>query len=310
MASAIAACSAACRAFPPGEPSDPYHLFGYRLVWSDEFDTGTLNRDIWNVEVNGDGCGNHELEYYADREENVRVADHNLVLTARREKYKGKDFTSGRINTNNKYAFRYGIVEARIKLPRTADGLWPAFWLMGDDIATAGWPLCGETDILEMGHADGISSRRQDRLFNGAVHWGEDASRHCQSVGARSHRYSLQDGRYHKYYLVWTPQRLQMYVDADPEAYLDIDITKREKPSDIGYSFHKPQFILFNLAVGGDFPGIHDADGITALDNGDQSMLVDYVRIYQKPEYVYKETDDNSNVADAEPAVGGGFAGR
>ena len=207
------------------EPRDVYHLFGYELAWSDEFDADTLDRSVWNVEVNGTGCGNEELQYYVDDPANVALRDGNLVITARRCPYGGKEFTSGRLTTNLKYAFQYGIVEARIKLPRTTDSLWPAFWMMGDNINTAGWPLCGEIDILEMGHADGISGQTQDRLFNGALHWGEHAGAHQQSVGARTNPYSLQDGEYHKYFLVWTPEAIKMYVDDCGEPYLSADLS-------------------------------------------------------------------------------------
>mgnify|MGYP004514311545 CR=1 FL=1 len=135
---------------------------GYKLVWKDNFDGSALNRDYWNVEVNGSGCGNNELQYYVDNADNVAVRDGNLVITARRQDYDGHAFTSGRVNTCGKVGFTYGIVEARIKLPKTANGLWPAFWMMGDDIKECGWPACGETDVLEMGHADGIMDGTQD----------------------------------------------------------------------------------------------------------------------------------------------------
>ena len=104
---------------------------GYELVWEDNFDGDTLNRNHWNVEINGSGCGNAELQYYIDDTANVAVRNGNLVLTARVQTYAGKEFTSGRVNTQGKVAFKYGIIEARIKFPRTANGLWPAFWMMG-----------------------------------------------------------------------------------------------------------------------------------------------------------------------------------
>lgn len=254
---------------------------GYEIVWEDDFDGDALNRDYWNVEVNGSGCGNAELQYYIDDKANVDVRDGNLVLTARRRDYEGKSFTSGRINTLGKVGFTYGIVEARIKFPKTADGLWPAFWMMGDDIKEKGWPVCGETDILEMGHANGIKHSEQDRLFNGALHWGVSPERHQQTVGDRTNSYSLQDGEYHTFTLLWTPERIEMYVDGCESPYLSVDIIS-DGEGNVGKYFHKDNFILFNLAVGGNFPGIHSADGITALpESGSAEMLVDYVRVYQ-----------------------------
>lgn len=255
----------------------------YRLVWSDEFDGASLNRDYWNVEINGSGCGNAELQYYVDSPENVGLRDGNLVLTARRETYEGKDFTSGRINTQGKVAFTYGIVEARIKFPKTTNGLWPAFWMMGDDIRESGWPLCGETDILEMGHANGIAAGTQDRLFNGAMHWGRNEHDHHQAVGDKVNPYSLQDGRYHVFTVVWTADRMEMFVDDDAKPYLSVDLSDKDDKDKPGYYFQQANFILFNLAVGGNFPGIHSASGITALPkDGAAEMLVDYVRVYQK----------------------------
>lgn len=257
---------------------------GYVLVWEDDFDGTQLNRDYWNVEINGTGCGNAELQYYVDDARNVAVRDGNLVLTARRQAHEGKDFTSGRINTLGKVAFTYGIVEARIKFPKTADGLWPAFWMMGNDIGETGWPRCGETDILEMGHANGIKNGTQERLFNGAMHWGVSAANHRQHVGDYVSSYSLQDGEYHLFKVVWTPEEIAMYVDDAERPYLRLDISDKSDKAKAGYYFHKENFILFNLAVGGNFPGIHEADGITALKSGEAEMLVDYVRVYQKKE--------------------------
>lgn len=273
---ALAAAPVAAGASGPGEE--------YVLVWEDDFNGAELNRSYWNVEINGTGCGNAELQYYVDNASNVGVRDGNLVLTARRQAHEGKDFTSGRINTLGKVAFTYGIIEARIKFPKTADGLWPAFWMMGNDIREEGWPRCGETDILEMGHANGIKDGTQERLFNGALHWGISSAEHRQHVGDSVSGYSLQDGKYHLFKVVWTPKEIAMYVDNAENPYLRLDISDKSDKGKAGYYFHKDNFILFNLAVGGNFPGIHEADGITALKGGEAEMLVDYVRVYQKKE--------------------------
>lgn len=275
----IASAIVACAALPVQADSAPE---GYVLLWSDEFDGTELDRDIWNIEINDTGCGNHELQYYIDSPSTVSVADGCLSLTACRRELDGHSFVSGRINTHGKFTFTYGIVEASIKLPQTADGLWPAFWMMGDDIATGGWPFCGETDILEMGHADGIGAGTQDRLFNGALHWGPDRDSHFQKVGDRTAPYSLQDGKFHRFRTVWTPEAISMYVDDMAEPYLTVDITDSSMPESPGRYFHKPAFILLNLAVGGDFPGIHSQEHVTALSvpDGEASMEVDYVRVY------------------------------
>lgn len=261
----------------------------YRLVWQDLFDGPCLDSLAWNIEVTPRPA-NQELQYYTDRPCNVSVGDDGrgngcLILTAKREDYGGRHFTSGRVNTRGKVNFKYGKIEASVLMPSTADGLWPAFWMMGDDISTVGWPACGETDILEMGHANGIAAGSQDKLFNGAMHYGPDAGRHIQQVGEGTSTYSLQDGKFHHFYVVWTPKYIRMYVDKVAEPYLsvDIDATQATGADSTGAYFHKPNFLLFNLAVGGDFTGIHNPDAITALGNAEgskASMEIDYVRIY------------------------------
>ena len=145
----------------------------YRLAWSDEFDGTALDRDTWNVEDNGTGCGNNELQYYIDSPSTVSVADGCLVLTARRQDYgDSHKFVSGRINSCGMKAFTYGIVEAAIKLPATSDGLWPALRMMGNDISINGWPACGEVRHLGDGTCRRYCLRQQRKLFNGAVHYG------------------------------------------------------------------------------------------------------------------------------------------
>ncbi len=267
---------------PVAHSIEPSKMVGYTLTWSDEFDGDSIDRAAWNIEHNGSGCGNRELQFYVDDSANVDVKNGNLILTALKKDFEGKNFTSGRINTCGKVRFTYGIIEAKIKIPPTANGLWPAFWMMGDDITNNGWPFCGEIDILEMGHSNGIESDNQDKLFNGALHWGNPADGHKQLVGDRVNDYSLQDDHYHVFYTVWTPEKIEMYIDDNPKPYLTVDISDDTNKSSVGYYFHKPNFILFNLAVGGGFPSLYDADKITGLDDGRASMVVDYVRVYQK----------------------------
>lgn len=268
---------------------------GYRLVWQDLFDASELNALRWNIEENGDGGGNAELQYYTARPENVRIGlddkgNSCLILTARREEYKGKHFTSGRVNSKNLFAFTHGKVEAAIKLPTTANGLWPAFWMMGNDFDHVGWPRCGETDIMEFGHSDGISSGTQDRYFNGACHWGQGWP-NASYAKSTTRDYSLQDGEFHIFTCEWDEESVRMYVDLDkrspqtPYFKMDIPANDPENEWSAGNYFHKLNFILFNLAVGGNFPGIHDAAGITALneENGQEaSMYINYVKVYQK----------------------------
>ena len=278
---------------------------GYELVWSDEFNADAIDDDLWNIEVNGNGGGNSELQYY--RRENVSVEDDPssdarcLVLTARREDYEGKKFTSGRINGRGKVYFKHGKVEARIKLPSTANGLWPAFWMMGNDNTYNTWPRCGEIDILEMGNSNGISNGTQDKFFNGACHWGyyKDGNypNYAKSMIWDS---SLQDDDYHLFTCIWDPEKIRMYVDLDkrPEEspYFEmtisgdaIDYDAPDGDWSAGLYFHKNFHLLFNLAIGGNFTGIWNSSLITALNetNGNEAkMYVDWVRVYQQSDSV------------------------
>ena len=281
---------AATTAFAADSQSGTGETDGYKLVWQDLFDFGTLNPDRWNIEVNGSGGGNNELQYYTDRTENVRVGDDGkgngcLILTARREDYNNRNFTSGRINSKAKVAFTHGKIEASIKIPTTANGLWPAFWMMGNDITELGWPRCGETDIMEMGHGDGIAAGTHDRLFNGALHWANADGSHAQYAGVSTNSYNIQDGEFHLFTLIWDESEIRMYLDLDRNPSAEPYLTMKVSDGELASQFHKPGFILFNLAVGGDFPGIHDAEGVTALNDGNsqsQSMFVNYVKVYEK----------------------------
>lgn len=262
----------------------------YKLVWEDNFDGTELNEtEHWNIEVNGNGGGNNELQYY--RRENVSVGvepvsgESCLILTARKEVYNGKTATSGRVNTLGKVYAKYGRIEARIKFPYTANGLWPAFWTMGNDYASVGWPKCGEIDIIELGQAEGIARGTQDRHLVAATHWGPSWKDHPNYGKSTTHTESVQ-GDFHLFTLIWDADAVSMYVDLDKnpdaEPYYVMNIYDDSNEYAPGQYFHKPNFIIFNLAVGGNFPNIHDIDNVTALDSGDAKMYVDWVRIYQK----------------------------
>ncbi len=289
---------------------------GYTLVWGDEFNDAALNENVWNIEVNGNGGGNQELQYY--RRENVTMGtdpksgEHCLVLTARRENYMGRSFTSGRVTTQNKAAFKHGIIQARIKFPRTADGLWPAYWMMGNDMNKYGWPRCGEIDIVELGHANGIKDGTQDRYFGGTLHYGPDASaeKHQQIpieyLAPESN--PITNDEYHIITVEWDDNNLSMYYDLEAftaakkrqARYFTTSVEYSDAEFAPGHYFQKPFFFLFNLAVGGWYPGILDPAGITALPNaGDEaSMYVDWVRVYQgdndgEAQYLY--IDENGD---------------
>ena len=212
----------------------------WQLVWNDEFDSETLNTAYWNVEDNARGGGNAELQYYAPK--NVTIERHPvsgescLVLNARREDYKNRPCTSARLNTQDKVTVEYGKVEARIAFPYTANGLWPAFWMLGNNLATnlgdnddvdkqlaelakqgrVVWPKCGEIDICEMGHHHGIENGTQDRYFNGACHWGESFNNGAYPNVGQFHTWDYPvQGDFHLFTLIWTEDSIAMYLDKD-----------------------------------------------------------------------------------------------
>jgi len=260
---------------------------GYTLMWNEEFTEESFDLSAWNIETTASPA-NNELQYYSERGVSVEReplhGKHCLVLTARKENMGGRQCTSGRVTTQNKILFQYGKIEARIWFPNTANGLWPAFWMMGNDISSVSWPACGETDIIELGNSGGFSGK-QDRYFNGASHWGPAWNQHQQAYNSVTYPYSVEDG-FHTFTCIWDANHVAMYVDLDslPNAqpYYQLSIPSSTNPSDAGYYFHKQNFILLNLAIGGDFPGITNVNNITALADGPRKMYVDWVRVYQK----------------------------
>lgn len=264
---------------------------GYKLVWEDLFREPKLNPDNWMIEVNGDGGGNKELQYY--KSENITIGKEPetgrscLIITAKKENYKGKTATSGRLNTKGKYSTKYGKIEASIKLPKTADGLWPAFWMLGSDHPTVGWPKCGEIDILEMGAAHGIKNNIQEKYLNGALHWGPswNNGQYPNYANHFTSEYGLQND-FHLYTLIWDEKTVKMYLDLDKKPnskpYFEMSITDMKDENAPGNYFNKDFFVILNLAVGGNFTQIWDINKVTALQNGNAKMYVDYVKIYQK----------------------------
>ncbi len=269
---------------------------GYKLVWADYFNTGKLNQDAWTIEVNGDGGGNNELQYYCEKGVSVGTDPKSgsgcLILTATKENYNGKTCTSGRITGQGKVYFTHGKIEASIKIPKTANGLWPAFWMMGNDIHEVGWPRCGEIDIMEMGNSTGIRNGTQERYFNGACHWGfyKDVGggnwAYPMYANAVTNSYSMQDDEFHLFTCYWDNEKIAMYLDQDKypdvQPYYEMGVTDRGGDWSTGDYFHKPFYILFNLAVGGNFTGIWDINKITPLASGPKSLYVDFVKVYQK----------------------------
>ena len=263
----------------------------YTLVWNEDFTDAALDRQVWNVEVNNDGGGNQALQYYVEKAVTLGVepttGKHCLILTATKEDYGNKKSTSGRVNTKGKMYYTFGRIDARIKFPQTANGLWPAFWQMGNNYDQVGWPRCGETDLIELGHKDAFSKGTQDRYFNGAMHVGRQWDAVWSDAQSVTWPYSVED-TFHIVTMIWTPTSIDMYMDKDAhpelEAYFHANLEPNPGSPDYDRQlvFGKPNVLIANLAVGGNFPGIWDINGITALNNGPRSMYIDWIRIYQQ----------------------------
>lgn len=233
----------------------------YKLVWSDEFDGTELNRNNWNVEVNGNGGGNNELQYYVDNTKNLEVSNGTLKIHALRENYGNKSYTSGRINSKGKQEFKYGKIEARMKLPRFS-GIWPAFWTLGANYNTVGWPKCGEMDIME--------AINDNNTVFANLHWSYKNTQ----LDTKGKKYDVGDRtQWHTYGMEWDENSAAFYVDG--YIYEKYSISTQSEMEE----FRKAQFIILNLAVGGQLPGYNiDQNSFPA------TMEVDWVRVYQKPE--------------------------
>ncbi|HEY3665931.1 MAG TPA: glycoside hydrolase family 16 protein [Polyangiaceae bacterium] len=261
-------------ALPPGmtTPSEP----GWTLAWSDEFnasDGSSVDDNKWAHAVGGDGWGNQELEYYTSDTANSLQRGGNLVINATRDGAQQHScwngacqFTSARLLTSGKFSASYGRVEARIKVP-TGKGIWPAFWMLGDNVGdpAVGWPACGEIDIMEIIGSDSAT-------LHGSLHGpGYSGGSPLTAVTKLPSAAKLSDD-FHRYSVEWAPDSVKFYLD-------DMLYEKRT-PADIPpgtkWVYDHPFFIILNLSVGGQWPGSPDSG--TAFP---AQMLVDYVRVFK-----------------------------
>ena len=247
----------------PFETTDPIE---YELIWQDEFD-GPADQSPegtkWAYDVGGGGWGNNQLEFDTDRPENVSLdGNGNLRIIARKESYQGREYTSARIKTQNKFAHTYGRFEARIKLP-IGQGIWPAFWMLGEDFPTVGWPKCGEIDIME------YRGQAPSRV-SGALHGPGYSGGNPLGGG-----YSLPNGGFntdfHLFAVEWTKNSVTWSVDGIEY----MTKTSGNVPSGGDWVFDHPFFIILNVAVGGGFVGPPNSSTVFP-----QTMLIDYVRVY------------------------------
>ena len=246
---------------------------GWNLTWSDEFnapDDSPIDSSKWVVESGGNGWGNQELEYYTARPENAFQQGGNLVIKVLQEKYTGpdgvtRDYTSARLKTLGKFSQKYGRFEARIKIPY-GQGIWPAFWMMGDDIGKVGWPKCGEIDVME-------NIGKEPALVHGTIHGpGYSGDKGPSAPFAVPDQSRFADD-FHIYAVEWEPRAIHFYVDD----HLYATRTPRDIPKSAKWVYKHPFFLLLNVAVGGSWPGNPDASS-----QFPQTMLVDYVRVYKR----------------------------
>ncbi len=242
---------------------------GYTLVWSDEFngnsgDAPDPNFWTYDIGTGSNGWGNNELQYYTNRPQNVELDGlGNLVITARKESYQGSSFTSARLKTKGLKEFRYGRIEARLKTP-FSQGLWPAFWMLGANIDEVGWPQTGEIDLMEL-------RGQQPSIIAGSIHGpgysgGNAISETFQLIGSRF------DTDFHVFAIEWGPDFIDFFVDNN----LYHRISPSDLPANAEWVFDKPFFILLNVAVGGNYVGPPSENS-----RFPQTMIVDYVRVYQ-----------------------------
>jgi hypothetical protein len=234
----------------------PLTYSGMKLVWSDEFNGTQIDTSNWTHETGAHGWGNNELQNYTTSPENSFISNGVLVIEA---KQSGSGYSSARMITMGKREFKYGRIDIRAKLPK-GKGIWPALWMLGANFKTVGWPKCGEIDIMELlGHEPG-------KVY-GTAHWGNpNHASYGLSTALSSGTFADQ---YHVFSLVWDNKNIKWYLD--DVQFVVIDIT----PAGLS-AMHNEFFFIFNVAVGGNWPG--KPDGTTVFP---QRMHVDYVRVFQ-----------------------------
>lgn len=227
-------------------------------VWNDEFDGGSVDGSKWHFDQGGNNA-NNELEYYTDRGQNHWVNGGFLTIQALREDYGGRQYTSAKLNSAGQFTIQYGKFEMRAKLP-FGQGIWPAFWLLGENIGQVGWPACGEIDIME------LVGRDPQNIYSSLHSPGFD----------RTSGYHLDQGfanDFHTYGVNWQPDHIEFYVDGNTYHTIQKSETSPDQwVFDHGQKF----FIILNLAIGGNWPG--NPDGSTQFP---QQYVIDYVRVYE-----------------------------
>lgn len=189
---------------------------GWNLAWSDEFNGTSIDTSNWKFETGGGGWGNNELEYYTNRSDNARIENGNLVIEGRKESYNGASYTSARLKSQGLRNWTYGKVEARMKLP-AGQGIWPAFWMLGENISQVNWPACGEIDIME--HINNES------LVHGTIHWDNNGHAYYGTASP-----NIDVTQYHVYSVEWNASSIKWFVDGTQ--YLEANIANNINGTD------------------------------------------------------------------------------
>ncbi len=240
------------------------------VVWLEEFAGGVIDPNTWIYDVGGSGWGNGQFEYDTAQHQNSYITNGNLVIEADATNYMGNSFTSARMLTQGRFAFKYGNLEARIKVPNTANGLWPAFWMMGNNAGAIAWPECGEVDIMELGSAAGIASSIQQELIDSAIHYA-DANNNAVNAAAWLTAPEDLTQDYHLYQMSWTPTNLTFSLDNVPFGSWDTTAIPM---------FQQPMFLILNLAIGGynpSYTGVYTPGAVTAPFPA--RMYVNYIKL-------------------------------
>ena len=248
-------------------PSSPLTYDGYSLIWADEFTGSQLDTQFWNYNIGDSGWGNNEWQYY--QRQNASLTQGFLLITAKKESKGNADYTSARIKTEGLFSFTYGRVDIRAALPR-GQGIWPALWALGSNFSEVGWPYSGEIDIMEM-----IGGSGREDTVHGTVHWnigGLTAPYAHTYVGGSYYGNDFSEG-FNVFSIIRTETSIEWRVNDIPYYQFEIDDSESLAP------FRKPFFLLFNIAVGGNWPGYPDAS-----TQFPQRMVVDYVRIFEPSE--------------------------
>ncbi|MDA0939798.1 MAG: family 16 glycosylhydrolase [Bacteroidetes bacterium] len=247
----------------PHSPSSPPE--GMTLVWADEFDGPAIDMNNWTHELGSGGWGNDELQTYTDDPQSSYISDGNLVIVAAAE---ATGYTSARMVTRDKQEFAFGRIDIRALLPK-GQGLWPALWMLGANHGEVGWPACGEIDIMELlGH--------QPNVVHGTAHWGAMSGGGHPNLGSVNFADVGTDfsEEYHVFSLNWSPDTMTWLMNDEP--YFQLTTDEHVGLSGFETPFNDPFFFIFNIAVGGSWPG--NPDECTLFP---QFMAVDYVRVYQ-----------------------------